>query len=91
MSGKRITKAENDERVDKCLELRFQSNDPMLQKDWIKYCHKNYGDKSEQQYHKYWSDAKEKYEEGWRAKLSKMLDPAMNELFSLLSSDDLSP
>lgn len=88
MSGKRITKAENDERVDKCLELRFQSNTPMLQKDWIKYCHNNYGDKSEIQYHKYWSDAKNKYEEAWRAKLGNLLDPAVNELFSLLSSDD---
>ena len=53
MAGQRITKAENDERVDKCLELRFQSNPPMLQKDWIKYCHENYGDKSEITYHKY--------------------------------------
>ena len=88
MSGKRITKAENDERVDKCLELRFQSNDPILQKDWIKYCHKHYGDKSEIQYHKYWSDAKDKYEEAWRAKLSNLLDPAVNELFTLLSSED---
>jgi len=88
MAGNRITKAENDERVDKCLELRFQSNDPILQKEWVKYCHKHYGDKSEQTYHKYWSDAKDKYEEQWRAKLSKMLDPAMNELYNLLSSDD---
>ena len=88
MSGKRITKAENDERVDKCLELRFQANDPILQKDWIKYCHENYGDKSEIQYHKYWSDAKDKYEEMWRSKLSKMLDPAMNTLYELLASDE---
>ena len=88
MAGSRITKAENDDRVDKCLELRFHSNTPMLQKEWIKYCEKNYGDKSQQQYHKYWSDARDKYEEMWRAKLSKLLDPALNELFSLLSSDD---
>ena len=88
MPGKRITKAENDSRVDKCLELRFQANTPILQKEWVKYCHENYGDKSEITYHKYWSDAKDKYEEMWRAKLSKLLDPALNELFSLLSSDD---
>ena len=88
MAGQKLTKAEVDERVDKCLELRFQANTPILQKEWIKYCKENYGDKSEQQYHKYWSDARDKYEEMWRAKLSKLLDPALDELYSLLSSDD---
>ena len=88
MAGTKLTKAETDERVDKCLELRFQANTPILQKEWIKYCHKEYGDKSEQQYHKYWSDARDKYEEMWRAKLSKLLDPALDELHSLLASDD---
>jgi len=88
MAGKKLTHTEVDQRVDKCLELRYQANDPILYKDWIKYCHKHYGDKSEIQYTKYWSDAKAKYEERWRAKLSKMLDPAMNELYGLLASDD---
>ena len=88
MAGQKLTKAEVDERVDKCLELRFQANTPILQKEWIKYCKAHYGDKSEQTYHKYWSDARDKYEEMWRAKLSKLLDPALDELFSLLSSDD---
>lgn len=88
MAGTKLTHTEVDERVDKCLELRYQANDPILFKGWIAYCHKNYGDKSEQQYSKYWSDAKAKYEESWRAKLSKMLDPAMNTLYELLSSDD---
>lgn len=88
MAGNKLTHTEVDERVDKCLELRYQSNDPILFKEWIKYCHKNYGDKSEQQYSAYWASAREKYEEGWRAKLNKMLDPAMNTLYELLSSDD---
>ena len=88
MAGDKLTHTEVDKRIDKCLELRYQSNNPILFKDWIKYCHKNYGDKSEQQYTKYWSDAKEKYEEGWRAKLSKMLNPAMDTLFELLADDD---
>jgi len=88
MAGKKLTHTEVDQRVDKCLELRYEANDPILYKDWIKYCHKHYGDKSEIQYTKYWSDAKAKYEERWRAKLSKMLDPAMNELYGLLASDD---
>ena len=88
MAGTKLTQAEVDSRVDKCLELRYKSNDPILQKDWIKFCKKEYGDKSEQQYHKYWSDARDKYEEQWRAKLNKMLDPAMNELFNLLADED---
>jgi hypothetical protein len=88
MAGSKLTHTEVDERVAKCYELRFVANDPILQKEWIKYCHKNYGDKSEQQYHAYWSAAKEKYDEMWRAKLDKMLDPAMNELFGLLVSED---
>ena len=88
MAGTKLTHTEVDERVDKCLELRYQSNDAILFKGWIKYCHKHYGDKSEQQYSKYWADAKAKYEEQWRAKLSKMLDPAMDTLYELLASDD---
>jgi hypothetical protein len=88
MAGTKLTHTEVDERVDKCLELRYQSNDAILFKGWIKYCHKHYGDKSEQQYSKYWADAKAKYEEQWRAKLSKMLDPAMDTLYELLADDD---
>ena len=88
MAGTKLTKAETDGRVDKCLELRYEANDPILFKEWIKYCHNNYGDKSEKQYSKYWSDARNLYEERWRAKLNKMLDPAMNSLFELLASDD---
>lgn len=88
MAGNKLTHTEVDERVDTCLKLRYHSEDAMLFKEWIKYCHKHYGDKSEQQYSAYWASAREKYEEGWRAKLSKMLDPAMNELYGLLGSDD---
>jgi hypothetical protein len=88
MAGDKLTKTEVDARVDKCMELRFQANDPILFREWIKYCHKNYNDKSEQQYSAYWQIAKDRYDEGWKSKLNKMLDPAMNELFTLLASDD---
>jgi len=88
MAGKKLTHTEVDERIDKCLELRYNSEDAILFKEWIKYCHNNYGDKSEQQYSAYWASAREKYEEQWRAKLSKLLDPAMNELFTLLADED---
>jgi len=88
MAGNKLTHTEVDERVDKCFELRFKTDPPIQQREWIKYCHKHYSDKSEQQYHQYWAQAKERYDEGWRAKLSQMLDPAMDQLFALLSSDD---
>ena len=88
MAGDKLTKVEVDQRVDTCMRLRYFENDPILLREWIKYCHKEYGDKSEQQYTAYWTMAKERYDEQWRAKLQKMLDPAMNELYTLLSSDD---
>ena len=88
MAGQKLTHTEVDARVDKCMELRFQANDPIMFREWIKYCHKTYGDKSEQQYSGYWQAANDRYQEGWKAKLNKMLDPAMNELFVLLASDD---
>jgi hypothetical protein len=88
MAGDKLDKTEVDERITTCFELRFKTDPPMLQREWIKYCHKHYRDKSEQQYHWYWAQAKEKYDEQWRAKLNQMLDPAMNELFGLLGSDD---
>jgi hypothetical protein len=88
MAGEKLTHTEVEARVNKCLELRYKADTPILQKEWVKYCHKHYGDKSEQQYIKYWIDAKAKYEEGWRAKLNKMLDPAMETLLGLMHSDD---
>ena len=88
MAGQKLTHTEVDERINKCFELRYKADSPIQQKQWVRYCHENYNDKSEQQYIQYWIGAKEKYEEGWRAKLSKMLDPAMDELYSLLGSEN---
>lgn len=88
MAGKKLSKSETDARINKCLELRYTPGDPILFKDWIKYCHENYGDKSEKQYTAYWTSAKEQYDERWRTKLNAMLDPAMGQLLGLLASDD---
>ena len=88
MPGQKLTHTEVDERINKCFELRYKTDPPIQQKQWVRYCHETYGDKSEQQYHQYWAAAKERYDEGWRSKLSKMLDPAMDELYGLLGSDD---
>ena len=88
MAGIKLTNAEINKRVDKCLDMRYNASSPCLQREWITYCHEAYGDKSEQQYHAYWAMARERYEENWRAKLSKMLSPAMDELFRLLADED---
>jgi hypothetical protein len=88
MPGNKLGKPETDSRVNKCLDLRYNATDPILFKDWIKYCKNEYGDKSEQQYSAYWAKAKEQYDERWRTKLNAMLDPAMGQLLGLLASDD---
>ena len=88
MAGNKLTNTEVNERVDACLDMRYNASSPLLQREWVAYCHNTYGDKSEQQYHAYWALARNRYEENWRAKLSKMLSPAMNELYSLLASED---
>ena len=88
MAGQKLTDAEVNERVDKCLELRYHSDPPMLQREWIKYCKKHYGDKSEQSYTHYWSLAKERYDENWRALLQQQLTPAVQTLIGLLASED---
>lgn len=88
MAGERLTDAEVNERVDKCLELRYHTDPPMLQREWVKYCKKHYGDKSEQQYTAYWSAAKERYDETWKALLTAQLTPAVQTLIGLLASED---
>ena len=86
MSGIKLTSGEVNERVEQCFDLRYKQG--YKQKQWIKYCHETYDDKSEKQYHQYWIKSKDLYQESWRDKLSKQLDPAVNELIRLLASDD---
>ena len=88
MAGIKLPKSETDQRVAKCYELRYEQNDSIKYREWITYCEETYGDKSPQQYTAYWSSAGELYQESWREKLNKQLDPAVNELISLLASDD---
>ena len=82
----RLTDIEVQSRVDKCFELRYKSDKPILQREWIAYCKKTYGDKSVPQYANYWAKAKDDYEEIWKSKLEGLLDPAMQELVRLLNS-----
>lgn len=84
MAGKKLTKNETDARVEKCYALRYNSDNKLGFKEWIQYCHKHYNDKSEQQYSAYWASATSLYQEHWREKLSKQLDPAIDTLIELL-------
>ena len=88
MAGKKLTKNETDSRVEKCYALRYNSDNKLGFKEWIQYCHKTYNDKSEQQYSAYWASATELYQEHWREKLSKQLDPAVDTLIELLADED---
>jgi hypothetical protein len=42
MAGDKLDKVEVDERITKCFELRFKSDPPMLQREWIKYFKKHH-------------------------------------------------
>ena len=82
----RLTDIEVQDRVDKCFELRYKNTKPILQREWIAYCKKHYGDKSVPQYANYWAKAKDDYEEIWKGKLEGLLEPAMQKLIDLLES-----
>ena len=86
MSGIKMTDAEINKRVELCFDMRYKEG--MRQVDWVKYCHEHYDDKSEKTYISYWIKSKDKYQESWREKLSKQLDPAVNTLIGLIASDD---
>lgn len=86
MAGKKLSDAEIAIRVKDCYNLRFNHNYGV--KEWIDHCHKTYGDKSEKQYTQYWMETSNRYNEHWKEKLNKAIDPAVNELYALLASDD---
>jgi len=86
MAGIKLTDMEINKRVEQCFDLRYSKG--YKQKQWIKYCHETYDDKSEKQYHQYWIKSKDLYNESWREKLNKQLDPAVNELIRLLADED---
>ena len=86
MAGLKMTDAEINERVELCFDMRYKQG--TRQVDWVKYCHEHYDDKSEKTYISYWIKSKDKYNDGWREKLNKQLDPAVNELIRLLADED---
>ena len=88
MAGTRLPQDEVELRVQKCYELRFDNSRPFGVKDWLKYCHENYNDKSEQTYTLYWSQAGDKFKEGWKELLNKQLTPAVEEIIRLLADEN---
>lgn len=88
MAGQKLPKNITDARVEKCYDLRYNNNVPFGQKDWIKYCHETYNDKSELAYHEYWSEASRKYKSYWKEKLDKQVGPAVDKIIELLDNED---
>lgn len=88
MAGNKLSKSATDKRIDKCYELRYQSENAIRHEDWQKYCHQHYGDKSEITYTKYWTEAGNRYKSAWRDMLSAQLTPAVNELINLLQDEN---
>jgi len=88
MAGKRISDKEMHERVMDAYQLRYESDNPIRQEDWVSLCHTKYGDKSEQQYCAYFTQARDIWENGLQNKLEKMLEPAANHLRELLEDPD---
>lgn len=87
MAGNKLPKGETEKRIQTVYDLRFNNNEAFTITDWIKYCHENYGDKSEQQYTAYFVKASERHKEGWKELLEKQLTPATEELIRLLGDE----
>ena len=83
----KLPQAEVDARVAKCIELRTAGG-VFTSEDWIKYCNQHYGDKSESAYRVYYTNSNKAYEAYWRNMLEGMLKPAMDELITLLNSNN---
>ncbi len=88
MAGDKLPNSEINKRVEACYTLRYENNEPFKFKHWIEYCHKHYGDKSEQTYTTYWSKSKNLYDDSWKERLNKLLGPATDELTRLLADED---
>jgi len=88
MAGKKLTNKEIKERIHDAYIKRYESDQPIRQEDWVQHCHEVYGDKSEQQYCQYFTQAKDLYDARWRNKIDRLLEPASIELRNLLADND---
>jgi len=85
MAGNRLSERETKDRIMKAYDLRYNAEVPIRQEEWVRMCHTLYGDKSEQQYCQYFTQAREVWENGLQNKLEQMLEPAANQLRELLN------
>jgi hypothetical protein len=88
MAGHKLPDSEINKRVEACYRLRYENSQPFKYKDWEKYCDDNYGDKSKMQYTQYWLKAKDRYTEDWKNRLERLLGPATDKIYELLTSED---
>ena len=87
-NGNRLSEKEMKERVMHAYDLRYNTDKPIRQEDWVRLCHTKYGDKSEQQYCAYFTQARDIWENSLTNKLEKMIEPASNKLRELLDDND---
>ena len=84
----RLTVIEVQRRVDECFNLRFESEKPILQRQWVDHCKDKYGDKSIPTYLHYWNLAKQEYDERWKGTLEGLLQSAVEKLQDGLNSEN---
>lgn len=82
----RLKPAEIKKRVEKAYDLRYNKGYGQL--DYVKWAKKNYGDKSEKTYCRYFLQARHLYEERWKEILEQQLSPAVDEIKKLLEDKD---
>lgn len=88
MAGSRLPQDAYDSRVQTCYTLRFENDQPFGVKEWLQFCDKQYGDKSQQQYTKIWSDAGDIYNIEWKDRLQQLLGPATEKIAEHLYGPD---
>ncbi len=88
MAGHKLTKAETDARIAQCYKMRYETTPPTKHADYIIWCKKNYGNKSEMQYTAYWMKAGDIYKAAWKQKLEDSVGLATDEMVKLLQDED---
>jgi len=88
MAGHKLTKAETDARIEQCYKMRYINKPSIKFLDWIQWCKKNYGNKSEQQYNAYWQKASDIYKSNWKQILEDSVGVATDEMVKLIQDDD---
>jgi len=88
MAGSKLTDAEVAERIEMAYHLRYEKKPPMKQEQYVEWAKKEYADKSEQTFCNYFTRAREIKNQRWDERLDELLNPAIEELGSLLTNPD---